>query len=103
MQGEKLRIGEGYDSDGPSLDNNFVPSIHVVDEDGNLYCVGLRYGGGSSLDIESYSPDHVNFRLSKSKEFDNIVSLSDMEKLLKKSGLSYEDLINEFVSRLKNI
>lgn len=91
-------IGEGYDKGGPSLDSNFVPSIHVEDKK-NTYCIGLKYDGQSSLEVTSYDIDHIQV-FSKNSKKTYLIKAKVMKKILEASSLSFKAVIAEFVRRL---
>jgi hypothetical protein len=98
----KLEFG-GHDGDGPNMDNRFIPSIEVHEsQTGKIICVGFQYNGReSSLDPGAYSFDHAIVRKGFNDDEGKQISKEDLEKRLKGSDFSIEQLKEEFTRRLR--
>ena len=93
-----MRI-ENQDYDGPTWDNKFVPSIEVVDEQDNAYCIGLRYTGASTIDSKNYIYDHTNLFNSSNPE-GLPVTEERITELLSSSEITLQQLKETFVLRI---
>ena len=93
-----MRI-ENQDYDGPTWDNKFVPSIEVVDDQDNAYCIGLRYTGASTIDPKNYVYDHTNIFNTDNLEGKPVTEEHIME-LLSSSEITIQQLKETFVQRI---